>query len=397
MTPQTYLVVEELALPATKETPSDSPTNEVGHYPHPSLVPSMERKNEDPTFLTVGPPPGPTTRHPDHSSSTIDDLHTGNTQDQTTNWGTHTQTLLTLELWESINSPELPNPRYLPRVCSLCNTPMASLQLDNVITCHACRKKEEAQINTIAPETREGGKDDEQEYQFLGIPIAGENKGDSEEDWYHQNMVRIVEKDDEQDTDVEEEEDEQIPLARIDHTMDEEASDDIAFRIGPTKDGIMRMKKGKPITLNPNPFQPLEEDEGLNVNDTQTTQTWWATRRSEFQRLILHRAFDVVTNAQRVSNPFKIARKEHKRKDKERFDQMINVQLQYINNPQQKTPPQLDPHISPWWTNPGLNRKSQKKITRQENQTLYQNMVIIKEFTTRTTNQTKTTNPTKST
>ena len=79
---------------------------------------------------------------------------------------------------------------------------------------------------------------------------------------------------DEQETDVEEEEDEDLPFTRILKTFNDEASDDIAFRIGPKKDGIVRMKKGEPLRLNPNPFQPLEEDEGLNANDTQTTQTW---------------------------------------------------------------------------------------------------------------------------
>ncbi len=72
---------------------------------------------------------------------------------------------------------------------------------------------------TLDRDTREGG-DDEQEYQFLGIPIAGENEGDSEEDWY--------------EDDIEEKEDEE--KEHLFGFINTDASDDIAFRVGPTKE-----------------------------------------------------------------------------------------------------------------------------------------------------------------
>jgi hypothetical protein len=40
----------------------------------------------------------------------------------------------------------------------------------------------------------------------------------------------------------------------------------------------------------------------------------------------------------------------------------IDLQVAYITNPNQTTPPLLTPPHDYWWTNPGLNRKSEKRI-----------------------------------
>ncbi len=115
---------------------------------------------------------------------------------------------------------------------------MVTLNPFKTLICHECKqgiKKEEIRPQHLHKYVTEG-RDDEEEFLFHGIPIAGENKGDSEEDWYDEEN-RIEEKDDEQETDIEEEENNDLPLTRIVYTFDDGASADIAFRIGPQKDG----------------------------------------------------------------------------------------------------------------------------------------------------------------
>jgi hypothetical protein len=65
-----HLLVGKLQPPAAKKTPPRGhPTNQVGHYPHPSMeLPPLGRETEDPTPLPSGPPSGSTNKLPAHSS-----------------------------------------------------------------------------------------------------------------------------------------------------------------------------------------------------------------------------------------------------------------------------------------------------------------------------------------
>ncbi len=82
----------------------------------------------------------------------------------------------------------------------------------------------------------------------MGIPIAGENNGDSEDEYWHsdentvftQNAVFVTSKTDQKD----------LQSEGWSPTVNEEAATHIAFTIGPIKDGIvLEIAKPKPISL----------------------------------------------------------------------------------------------------------------------------------------------------
>jgi hypothetical protein len=123
-------------------------------------------------------------------------------------------------------------------------------------------------------------RDAKEEFQFKGIPIAGENDGDSEESWertsWDSEEDGATEKDSltnhcltithRRDGDTHEEETLASPLPRIPppRTIHSMATSDIAFWVGPRKDGIVKIDMTHPITLTPNYYQVLEDDEPLD-------------------------------------------------------------------------------------------------------------------------------------
>jgi hypothetical protein len=64
---------------------------------------------------------------------------------------------------------------------------MVTLNPFKTLICHECKQgiqNEELSLQNLHKYVNEG-RDNEQEFLFQGIPIAGENKGASEEDWYY--------------------------------------------------------------------------------------------------------------------------------------------------------------------------------------------------------------------
>jgi hypothetical protein len=98
-------------------------------------------------------------------------------------WGQYRQEKPSISLWEASPTPTQ-RTNYLSRSCSICEKQMVTLNPFKTLTCHDCMRwvQESLELcsNNEATNHNEG-KDDEEEFKFMGIPIAGENEGDSEE------------------------------------------------------------------------------------------------------------------------------------------------------------------------------------------------------------------------
>jgi hypothetical protein len=214
-------------------------------------------------------------------------------------------------------------------------------------------KEEKHKLIPSQQRTEKGEKTTNKNTTFsISRLLAGENKGESEEDWYSEED-REGEKDDEQENDGEQEED--SPWVHATTTnFNDDASDDITFKIRPKKDGIVKIRTVDPSTIHTNPFQPLkEEDPNLNFPNPHSTRlTWWETRADEFNLFIQRKAFQVVTNAQRLAHPCKLEKQQQYRQNQERINTMVNQHLQYIFNPEETTPPRIDHPVCHWWTKP---------------------------------------------
>jgi hypothetical protein len=134
---------------------------------------------------------------------------------------------------------------------------MGASDPSKVLTCYACTKwiADCHELIQKDRDTHEGG-DDEQEFQFMGIPIAGENDGDTDEEWA---------------SDESEQEEENSPQGRLTNNVtfainvDEDATQNLAFQVGPARDGIVLINTLPPASLTPNYYAPLSIEENPNV------------------------------------------------------------------------------------------------------------------------------------
>jgi hypothetical protein len=228
-----------------------------------------------------------------------------------------------------------PQPRYLSRSCSICCTPMGTLNPFKTLICHECQTtlaNNEGHDLFDLPPSKENG-DDKQEFMFTRIPIAGEH--------------------------------------------------DIAFRIGPILDGIIfQLDHLFRILVTPNYYQSLSDDDNtiyLCMNTTipepyltpdttperQVTRrsdspffplmipgtpdsppfrtlpryTWPETRSEKWQRLAQHEATTPATNAQKKANLLKVARREKNKIKHAQLQHEIEVTVHYLHKSTQTTPP----------------------------------------------------------
>jgi len=190
---ETNLLPVEREPPASKETfPQGNPTTRVdqAYKAHPLMeLPTQGKENEDATSLLVRPPPGSANRHPAHSEPKTDDKQESSSvnpsESQPIPWGTYKNDPIPVGSWGNPNYQPLSNPRYLSGQCSICEKPMGTLTPFPTWTCHECIQWVE---NNDVPKDNINKqvnveKDDEEEFLFQGIPIAGENIGDSEDSW----------------------------------------------------------------------------------------------------------------------------------------------------------------------------------------------------------------------
>ncbi len=211
-------------------------------------------------------------------------------------------------------------------------------------------------------------REDEEEFQFKGIPIAGENDGDSEESWERESW----DKGDESETDNDSftnnfqtvdtstgEESPRVPHPRTVHIL---ATEEIAFRVGPRKDGIVKSPTTLPFVLTTNYYQPLADDTlvyppvPIHFIPLPDRRTWFSTRADAFQRLVESQTVTPITNAQKLAHPWKINKQEINRQHKQKLDRIIDASVQYINNPAALLPPTLT-HTHCWtWQAPETSR-----------------------------------------
>jgi hypothetical protein len=193
--PITNLVAVTPMPPAATELfPQGTEPNTMGHYPHGSIpAPYTGNKNEDPASLTAGPPQGSTTRQP-ASLQTLaepnESSSVNHNDKDTIQWGAYQPTLTPVGSWGNPNYQPPSYPQYFSGTCSIsiCNKLMGTLNPLKTLTCHECIQWVKQGQATIQDNDRPvrhvtTNKDDEEEFLFQGIPIAGENKGDSEDSW----------------------------------------------------------------------------------------------------------------------------------------------------------------------------------------------------------------------
>jgi hypothetical protein len=294
----THLLVATLQQPAAKKTPPrGNPTTQVGHHPHPSMeLPPLGGETDDRTSLPSGPPSGPTNKLPAHSRPSEQEHQESSSveitgQDYSTQWGTGkftpswgNYTVPPPEPWDPNPHPTITqetdqeseeDPTYLHRECSLCSTPLATFNAFEPLTCFACTNTLQTDTDTdhqITTALTHEEREDEEEFQFKGIPIAGENDGDSEESWERESWDtgddRETEKDsftnnlqwanwDTSEAHKQGEESPWFPQPRTVHIL---ATEDITFSVGPRKDGIVKFTTTLPFVLTSNYYQLLADD-----------------------------------------------------------------------------------------------------------------------------------------
>ena len=139
---------------------------------------------------------------------------------------------------------------------------MGTLNPLKTLTCHDCLQWVEQSQDTIRDTDREAttNKDDEEEFLFLGIPLAGENEGDSEDSWesevfgHTQNVTFAVPLHPSHGLGATD-----SPANSLLSKLHLKATEAIAFLVGSVKDGVVQTYTLPPIPLNPNFYQPLTE------------------------------------------------------------------------------------------------------------------------------------------
>ena len=166
-------------------------------------LPPLGGETDDPTPLPSGPPSGPTNKLPAHSRPSEQEHQESSSveitgQDYSTQWGTGkftpswgNYTVPPPEPWDPYPHPTLTqetdqeseeDPTYLHRECSLCSTPLATFNAFESLSCFACTNILQTENNNqIKNDITHEERGNEEEFHFTGIPIAGENDGDSVE------------------------------------------------------------------------------------------------------------------------------------------------------------------------------------------------------------------------
>jgi hypothetical protein len=168
---------------------------------------------------------------------------------------------------------------------------MGTLNPFKTLTCHMCKQWIQESKDSLQEEQDVNEEeDDEEEFQFKGIPIAGENEGDSDDSWEggeveDSSFVPSAHesKDDEEDVafTFHNHATFTYPVISIDGkprenikarwkwdedynhyslpTLNYAAINDLAFKVGPVKDGLVRLEILPTIPITPNYYRHLPE------------------------------------------------------------------------------------------------------------------------------------------
>jgi hypothetical protein len=139
---------------------------------------------------------------------------------------------------------------------------MVTLNPFKTLTCHDCQQWIQRSLDLSSrneDKYHNEERDAEEEFKFMGIPIAGENDGDSEESWERESwdtgdesatdkdslMINFqwANWDTSEESKQREESPLRVPQPRTVHTF---ATEEIAFWVGPRKDGIVKTNPTPP-------------------------------------------------------------------------------------------------------------------------------------------------------
>jgi hypothetical protein len=180
---------------------------------------------------------------------------------------------------------------------------MATFHAFQPLTCFECTNNLQTDNdNQIKTALTHEEREDEEEFQFKGIPIAGENDGDSEESWERESWDKGDERETDNDsftnnlqwahwdTSTESKQREESPRVPIPRTVHILATEEIAFKVGPRKDGIVQSHTTLPFVLTANYYQLLADDTlvyapvPVHFAPTSDQRTWFSTRANELHR-----------------------------------------------------------------------------------------------------------------
>ncbi len=313
-------------------------------------------------------------------------------------WGKYEQTITAATDWGTQNHPTTPPITYHSGTCRYCDSPMAGLLKTQLLTCHRCKQANQLQDQIDGTANPQQDADDEQEYKFTRIHMAGEHESDYDDAWDNES----------DESDQEETEDEpkhkptihQCMNAIVEHvykhvmlslpvSINTTASDDLTFRLGSITDGIVRTHSLSPIPLTPNyyhpltlldehkstihqcmnaivepvyepktpdltptrqirpqrpspsPFQPLVipgTPDNPSPQPYDQRATWPQTRNEEFYRILHHGAASMVSNSQRLAHPSKVQRNVRNQQIREQLHTEIERQMKYIDSRTQTDP-----------------------------------------------------------
>jgi hypothetical protein len=205
---------------------------------------------------------------------------------------------------------------------------MDTLTPFETLTCHTCLQWVEKSIGITRDNVHKNvkyGKDDEEEFLFQGIPIAGENAGDSEDSW---ESAIFGHSEDSRES----EEEGDAPDCDHFYTMNQMATNYLAFTVGPVKDGIVKFHFLPPIPLTPNYYRHLPEITDTLPSSPGTYRWPW-----------IRPPVPALTNSQRLAHPWKLEQKERNRQTQLHNDFLISQQALYITSLTSANQPSRNP------------------------------------------------------
>jgi hypothetical protein len=214
----------ELNIPqATNSNPTDDHSQDPSNTAPITIIPQnlpvggddkISSTNEDPQPYKVVDPASTSTAIPPNESSSVEPT-----------WGTTREPnhQREYEQWMTVNMAKGIEDAYHYVGCQICDTPMVTYRHILTPTCHTCKDEyqreveETLQLQRHERDEREGSDDEE---EFSRIPIAGETEGD-----YEDSLFDAIYGSENDSSDNE--------------TINKTATNNIAFAIGPHRDGII--------------------------------------------------------------------------------------------------------------------------------------------------------------
>jgi RNA polymerase-binding transcription factor DksA len=225
------------------ETDSGEESEEYKEDPFFYESPSLEETKPDPQ--NAGQKKGGDTKNDNEQKGQVEEQGSSSEPE----WGRRTSIDHEKELkqWQETNIRPNNKKTYRFGHCHWCNAPIATSRPTLTFTCFACRQEEQSNVRAEVRSSNDEGKserDDEEE--FYRIPIAGERDSD-----YEETLSDVL-------GDLSDSENEWL----CKDNEDKQASNNIAFAIGPKVEGRV-LEKNVPLLrnfLHLNPYTAIFEE-----------------------------------------------------------------------------------------------------------------------------------------